>query len=154
MLWVGFMVYMVAFLMPALQTVGPAAGQVMAALQRRRLMAFMPGVALLTLLSGLRLYWIMSDGFSPAYVHSRMGMTFGIAGLLAITAFVLGMTVTRPAMARMSALGAQLPTAGEAERPALQAEMARLRERGRRGSLGIVTLVLLAAVGMAVARYV
>lgn len=155
MLWVGFMLFNVAFLMPALQSLGPgpAQGQVMGALQRRRLMTVLPLVALLTVLSGLRLYWIVSDGFSAAYVQSRMGTTFGIAALLAIAAYAIGMAVARPAMARMGALGARLASAAEEERAALQAEMQRLRARGRVWSLVVAALVLTAAAGMAVARY-
>ena len=153
MLWVGAMVFMSAFLMPALQQVGPAAGAVMGALQRRRLMTFMPVVATLTLLSGFRLYWIMSDGLAAAYVESPVGITFGVAGLLATVGFVLGLAVARPAMARAGALAQRVASAPEAERAALQAEMAGLRQRGRAASLAVATLVVLAAVRMAVARY-
>jgi uncharacterized membrane protein len=154
LVWVGAMVFMSVFLMPAMQQAGPAGGAVMNALQQRRLMTFMPVVAMLTLLSGLRLYWIMSDGFSAAYVESSAGATFGVAGLLSIAAFVLGLVVLRPAMARAGALAQQLPTAPEAERPALQAEIQRLRARGRPVGLAAAVLLVLAAAGMAVARYV
>lgn len=154
LVWVGAMVFMSAFLMPALQHAGPAAGAVMAGLQQRRLMTFMPVVASLTLLSGFRLYWIMSDGFSAAYARSPTGLTFGVAGLLALAAFVLGLAVIRPAMARAGMLGQRLASASEAERVAIQQEMQHLRARGASLSLVAAALVVLAAAGMAVARYV
>lgn len=153
-LWVGAIVFLSGFVMPALQQAGPAAaGPVMAGLMRRRAMTFMPVVATLTILSGFRLYWVMSDGFRAAYVESAMGLTFLVAGIVATIAFAIGMAVTRPAMARVAALAQQLPTMPEAARPPLQAEMQRLRARGRTGSLVVAWLVGLAAAGMAVARY-
>lgn len=153
-LWVGAMVFMSGFLLPALQQAGPAGGAVMGALQRRRLMTYMPVVAILTILSGFRLYWIMSDGFSPAYMASPPGATFGIAGLLATVGFVLGLAIVRPAMGRAAALAQRLPEASAAERPAMQAEMQRLRGRGSVASMVVAGLVVLAAAGMAIARYV
>lgn len=151
--WVGSMVFVTVFLGPALQQVGPAAGQVMGALQQRRMMVFMPVVGILTILSGLRLYWIMSDGFASPYTSSATGMTFGMAGLLAILAFIIGMSFARPAMVRSGQIAARMASASDAERPGMQAEMQRLRARGQSASLAVLVLLILAAVGMAVARY-
>jgi hypothetical protein len=154
-LWVGGVVLLSGFVMPALQQAGPAAaGPVMAGLAQRRAMTYMPVVAALAILSGFRLYWIMSDGFGAAYVESAMGLTFLVAGVIATIAFVIGMAVSRPAMGRVATLAQQLPSTPEPERPALQAEMQRLRARGRTSSLVVAWLVVLAAAGMAVARYV
>lgn len=154
MLWVGAIVFMAGFLTPAIQIAGPAAGgAIMGALQQRRAMTFLPVVAVLTLLSGFRLYWIMSDGFSAAYAHSPMGLTFGIAGIVATVAFILGMAIARPAMMRAGMLAQQLATVPEAQRGPLQAELARLRTRGRSMSIVVAVLVVLAGAAMAVARY-
>jgi hypothetical protein len=153
-LWAGGVVFLSGFLMPALQQAGPAAaGPVMAGLVERRAMTYMPVVAGLTILSGFRLYWIMSDGFGAAYAESAMGLTFLVAGIMATIAFIIGMVVTRPAMTRVATLAQQLPSTAETERPALQAEMQGLRARGRTASLIVAWLVVLAAAGMAVARY-
>ena len=153
-LWGGAIVFLSGFVMPALQQAGPAAaGPVMAGLVQRRAMTFMPVVATLTILSGFRLYWIMSDGFGPAYVGSPMGLTFLVAGIAATIAFAIGMVVTRPAMARVAALAQQVPSVPEAARPPMQAEMQGLRARARTASLAVAWLVGLAAAGMAVARY-
>lgn len=153
-LWVGGIVLLSGFVMPALQQAGPAAaGPVMAGLIQRRAMTYMPVVAGLAILSGFRLYWIMSDGFAAPYVESATGLTFLVAGIVATVAFIIGMAVTRPAMARVAALAQQLPTMPEAARPPLQAEMQRLRARGRMASLIVAWLVVLAAAGMAIARY-
>ena len=153
--WVGTGLFTTLFLVPALTPMGPAAGQVMAGLQARRLYTILPVVGLLTLLSGGRLLWILSDGFSGAYFQTPMGATFALSGVAATLAFVLAMLVSRPAAARAGRLGASLgSTTDEASRAALVAEMGRLRRRSVTASSIAVTLLVLGAAGMAVARYV
>ena len=152
--WVGSVTFNAAFLLPTLAGLGPAAGPVMAGLQRRRMTTILPTVAVLTILSGLRLMQIGSAGFDGDYFSSGPGMAYLGGGLLGIAGFVIGMAFTRPAMARAGALAAQLPGApDEAARAALGAEVARLRARGTKSNSVMLTLVTLAAVAMAVARY-
>ena len=66
--------------------------------QKRRMMTVMPIVATLTILSGVRLMWIVSAGDSHWFVH-RPGHTYAVSGALAILAFLIGLVVARPAMA-------------------------------------------------------
>ena len=153
-LWVGTVFFTTVYLVPAVGDAGPAGGKVMEAMQRRGIMTLMPLVAIGTLLTGVALYWIVSDGFNPQYVHSRMGATFAAGGLLAIVAWLLGIFVMRPAMLRAGSLGQQLAsTTSETERATLASELARLRARGSVAGKSVVLLVLLAAAAMAVARY-
>ena len=56
-LWVGMAIFSAFFLMPAMKEVGPDGGKVMAALERRGLVAFIPIVVSISILSGLWLYW-------------------------------------------------------------------------------------------------
>lgn len=152
--WVGSMIFNTFFLMPALAAVGPAAGQVMAGLQQRRLFTAIPVVAVLTILSGLRLMWITSAGFVDGYLASARGATFAISGVLAVIAFFIGILVLRPAALRAGALGAQLASAATPEaRAELGAQLAKLRQRSAQVSTILVWLLLLSAVGMAVGRY-
>lgn len=154
--WVGSGLFTTFFLMPALAQAGPATGPVMAGLQRRRLFTALPLVALLTMLSGLRLMWILSGGFSRAYFETAGGLTYGLAGLAAVVAFVSSLAVVRPAAARSAQLGGALAggaIADAAERERLTAELGRLGRRVAVGSLVAVALLVLAASGMAVARY-
>ena len=67
--WVGSALFTAIYLVPSLAQAGPAAGQVMGALQRRRLFIVLPTVAVLTVLSGIRLMQLTSDGFSAAYFN-------------------------------------------------------------------------------------
>lgn len=151
--WLGTGLFTSFFLIPALARVGPAAGQVMGALQQRRLMTVLPIVAVLTLLSGLRLLQIASGGFSPAYMESPMGQAFLWSGIAAIIAFLSSLLVTRPAMVRAERLGASIPATAESERAARIAEIDRLRRRGARAGNVAMILLIGAAAGMAVARY-
>src|SRR5687767_2751767 len=153
--WIGSGLFTSFFLMPAFAGSGPAAGAVMAGLQRRRLFTVLPIVAVLTILSGLRLMWIASRGFSPVYFESGMGRTFAVSGALAIIGFLISLVVARPAMVRsgqLAASAAAMPAGPE--RDAIGGRIGALQRRGAISSFAAVALVTLAGVGMAVARYV
>ncbi len=152
--WVGSVTFNAAFLLPTLAALGPAAGPVMAGLQRRRMTTVLPTVAVLTILSGLRLLQVGSAGFAGDYFASGPGIAYSVGGLLAIAGFAVGMGFTRPAMARAGALAAQMGSAADdAARAALGAEIARLRSRGAKSNSVMLILLTIAAVAMAVARY-
>jgi uncharacterized membrane protein len=152
--WVGGMMFMSFFLMPVLAGLGPAAAPVMGGLNQKRFPIVMPIVALLVILSGLRLLMIASANFGASYFQSAVGRTFSMAGGLAIVAFIFGMALVRPAMMKTVALGQQMGSAqDDATRSRIAAEMAATRKRGATGNMIVLTLLLLAALGMAVARY-
>ncbi len=153
--WVGSGLFTSFFLIPALGRLGPAgAGPVMGALQQRRLFTILPVVAVLTILSGTRLLQIASGGFSAMYFDSRTGQTFLWSGVAAVMAFLLSLLVARPAAVRIGQLSASLATMPEADRAARSAELERLRRRSGSSSTIATILLIGAAVGMAVARYV
>ena len=82
------------------------------------------------------------------------GRAFGVGGLSALLAFVVGVIVGRPVMMRMAKLGESLPTAAPADRPGITAEMQRLRGRSAMLNRVVMALLLVALTAMAVARYV
>ncbi len=152
--WVGSGLFTAFFLVPALARSGPAAGQVMVALQQRRLFTVLPAVALLTIVSGIRLMWIVSAGFSASYVDSRMGQMLAWSALASVVAFVLSLVVSRPTAVRSATLAQSFAAASnDAERERMQAELMMLRKRGAVASIVGVALAIIAAGGMAVARY-
>ena len=152
--WVGTMVFNAMFLGPSVRDAGPDGAKVMAGLMRRRFMDVMPAVAILNILSGLWLYWKMSGGFEPAYMRSGTGMTFGTGGLLAIVAFVIGVTVVRPSMLKAMALSPTVAQASPAERDALMARVQALRGKAMGAGKVVAILLGLAVAAMAIARYV
>jgi uncharacterized membrane protein len=153
--WVGSGLFTAFFLMPALGRVGPAAaGPLMGALQQRRLFTVLPVVALLTILSGVRLFQIASAGFAPAYISSRTGQTFLWSGIAAVAAFLLSVLIARPAALRAGQLGASIATVPEEQRSGRGAEVEKLRRRSAIASIAATALLIGAAAGMSVARYV
>lgn len=152
MLWVGIGLFTTFFLAPALKDAGPAAaGQVMANLQKRGLYTILPIVAVLTMLSGLRLMWIVSGGDSHWFVH-RVGHVYSISGASAILAFLISMIVARPAAVRMGKLS-QAATSDGTTKERLAAEMQALQKRMTMSTMVAVVLLVIAAVGMSIARY-
>lgn len=153
-LWVGMAAFTAFFLAPAIEDAGQPGGSVMVALQRRGVMTVIPILALATLVSGFWMYWRVSGGGAPGYMSSRMGMTFGLGGALALGAFAFGITIVMPSMRRVATLTPTLGSLSETERGARMAEIQRLRKRGAAFARGVSIVLLLAAAAMSVARYV
>lgn len=151
--WVGGGLYSTLFMMPALGKAGPAMAPIMAELMRRKLFTVLPVVALLTMLSGLRLLWIVSGGFGAGYFGTASGLTYSIAGGASIVGFLAAMFYARPAGVR---LGALMPTlaalTGEAKTKA-EAEAAALRNQNALWTAIAMGLLTVSAIGMSVARY-
>src|SRR4029450_5991474 len=89
-IWVGATVFTTMLLMPALQDSGPAAAQVIGALMRRKMPAFMAALGGTTVLTGLYLYYRFTGGFDPALSGSVSAMVFGTGGIAGIAALIIG----------------------------------------------------------------
>ena len=153
-IWVGMVVFATFFLMPAIQEVGPDGGKVMAAVQRRGLMTVMPILALGALISGIWLYLRAGAGMPAQFGRSPVGMAYGLGGLAAIVAWVLGVAVLRPSMMKAMALGQSLGSSASAEeRQRVMDEAQRHRARAAATNRAIAYLLLFAVTTMAVARY-
>lgn len=151
--WVGAGLYSTIFMVPAMAKAGPAAGPIMEELMRRKIFTVMPLAAILTMLTGLRLLWIVSGGFVPSYFTSPSGATFAIGGAMAIIGFFFGMFYLRPGQMKMGALAQQLASASDEQKPPLQAELAKVRKANATGTAAAMTMLTLSVVAMAVARY-
>ena len=153
-LWVGSMFFLAVFLGPALGDIGPDGASVMGALAKRKWMVFTPIVAILSVLSGLYLYWRVSAGFNSAYMGSGPGMTYGTGAAAAIIAFLIGVSITRPAMAKAMELSQRMANADASERQSIATQIGTYRVRGANSGKLVVVLLLIAATAMAVGRYV
>ena len=154
-IWVGAAFVLAAYVIPSVRAAGPAGGAVMRQItQVRKLPALMTWVTWLTVLSGVALYWRLSNGFAPAFFRSGMGIVFGIGGLLGIAGMVLGMAVSSPTAKKLGALGAAIAQGGGTPTPEQVAENGRLQARmlaaGRAGAV----ILLASTLAMAMARYV
>jgi hypothetical protein len=151
--WVGFASYNSFFLIPSFADAGPAAAPVMAGLQKRKLFTILPVIAILTILSGLRLLMIASTGFSAEYFATRSGLAYAAGGAAGVLGFAIGMTLTRPSLEKAGALLARRASTAAAELPALDAEVGRLRRLGYVSGWWSTAFLLVAAGAMAIARY-
>ena len=154
-LWVGAVVFIARFLLPTMKAVGPAAGPIMTHLtQVRKLPAYLMSGAVITVLSGVTLFWYDSVGFSSdQWMHSPPGLAFSVGGTIGIIVALIGMVVNAPAARQLGALGAAVRASGGPASAAQEAEMARLQGR-LAGSMKVTAILLvIAAVAMAVARY-
>jgi uncharacterized membrane protein len=153
--WVGAVLFMAVFLMPSVRAAGPAGGAVMQQLvQRRRLPRWLMTASILTIVSGLGLYGVDSSGFRSAWLGSGPGRVFGLGGILAILAAVIGMAVNFPTARRLTALAARVQSSGRPPAPDEAAEMQRLQSRLGLATAVAAALLVLATLAMAVARYV
>lgn len=146
-IWVGTLFFVAFFLMPSAREAGPGAAAVMAGLQRRKLFVFIPVTGILVMLAGIRLMMLTSNGFSGAYFATPSGQTYAWAGGVAILAFVYGFVVARPATERLTKLMASPPNEGD------KVEIAALQQRIGMSTKIVAGLLILATVGMALARY-
>lgn len=153
-LWVGAAVFAAFFLLPTVRALGPAGGPVMQQLtQVRKVPVYMMLLAILTILSGIGLYWRDSSGFTGEWMHTGTGAILGLGGLLGILAVVLGMAIVTPTAKRLGELAAMQGSGGPPA-PAQVTEMQTLQARMARFMSIVAVLLLLATAAMAIARYV
>jgi len=153
--WAGTAMFNAAFLVPAVRALGPAGGQVMQEIaQKRKLPIYFLVSGILTVLSGFALYWHDSAGFSNEFMRSAGGVTFGVGGLLALIAVLVGIFVVTPAAMRAAKLGAAIAAGGKPPNAEQAAEMQRLQVRLGMTAMLAAGLLTITTICMAVARYV
>jgi uncharacterized membrane protein len=152
--WVGAAFVLFLIIQPSVKDLGPEGQRFMGHLVARRKLPLLITVsAIVTVLAGILLYLRASDGFDPDWIGTGPGIGFTVGGLAAIATLLLGVTMTKPAVDRLSALGQEIATKGGPPDPEQAAEMQRLQ--ARTVMVGRVSMVLLAiaVVTMASARF-
>ena len=139
--WFGAATFLTLYLMPAVRQLGPQAGPVMAALAARRFHVFMASTAMLTVLSGGWMYWLLTGGLQPQALGTHEGLVYGLGGLAGLLAAVIGGAIVGPASKQLAALAA----AGGPPDPAVAA---RLQSRVRIGSRVALAFLLVALLAM------
>ena len=81
--WAGTVFFFVTFLEPTIRSLGPDGGKVMIRLFERGYLKLLPIVAVVTVLSGLWMLWILSSGFDASYMRTTVGMSLSTGGSLA-----------------------------------------------------------------------
>lgn len=155
-IWVGGVVAMVLFIQPSAKRLGPAGGPfVQEMLVRRRFPLFLLWSGGLTIAAGLFLYWRdwQAVGTLGEWVGTGPGAGFTIGAVAAIIAFLVGLLWVRPTVDRMLALAAELADAVEPPPAEAVAVVQALQARGRRLAIVVLTLLVVAVLTMATARY-
>jgi len=150
--WVGAALFNAFFLLPTLKETGPAAAQVMMGLQKRKMMVWLPVTGILVILAGIRLMMIQSNNFDRGYFQSGPGKGFALGGIFAVTALLIGIVVARPSMGKVANLQS-IAVSDEINREKIKQEIAALQRRVAMSSTAATWLLLLAAIMMAISRY-
>jgi uncharacterized membrane protein len=150
--WVGTAFFFVLFLEPTLKAAGPAGDTVMGSLTLTRFPLLMAVASILTVVIGFVMYLIDSHGFQVNWIVSASGIAMTIGSLAGIAAFFEGLVVQMPASNRMAALQKKILAAGGMPSPAQLGEMQALQEKISKASRLGALLMLVAVLGMAMAR--
>ena len=154
-LWAGALIFIAWILLPAIRATGAAGGALMQQLVRvQRLPVYLMLLAILTILSGLSLFWLDARALGEAWMHTGPGRTFSAGGALAILTAILGMAINTPTAKKMGALIGSIEAAGASPSPEQTAEIGRLQNRLFRATQVAAVLILLAVICMGVARYI
>lgn len=153
--WLGAAVFSAFLLMPAVQEAGADGGKVMAALMRRKMVAYISSISGLTAVTGLYLFWHLTNGFDPVLSGTRNAMVFGTGGVLGIIAAILAVSgVTRSMKQAMKLMAQAGSTARASERDALVVRATALRARARTFATIVAVLLIVTIMLMAVGHYV
>lgn len=152
--WAGANFTMAGFITPSVQATSPGSSGFMQYLaQKSGLPRYAEGAGWLTIIAGLGLYWIISDGYQLSYFASRRGIVLAIGALLAIVAMILAYAVSKPAARRIGALGQEIQASGGPPSPEQMAAMQAEQRKLSQGARWTAILLLFAVAGMALSRY-
>lgn len=151
--WAGSAFMLAGFVLPTVREAGPTGGQFMQRLASGKLMPTLSATSGLTVLSGLLMYWRASGGLQLGWIGSASGLAFTVGGLAGLAAFLEGILIAAPTAKRLEALGREVAGSGGQPSPEQGAELQRLQGKLVKGAEWAAILLVVAVVGMAVARY-
>ena len=153
--WGGAAFVTAGFLLPSAKAAGPGAGPMMREIVAvRRLPIVIMIAAILTVLSGLGMYWHDNSISNGAVARSRQGMTLGVGAALAIIAVIIGMIFVAPTGNKLTQLTASIGAAGGPPSAEQAKQLAALQRRMMLGTRAASGLVGITIITMAIARYV
>jgi uncharacterized membrane protein len=153
--WTGGAILTYGFVIPSVKATQPDSGRFMQHLAGKSgLSVWMTIASVACVLAGLGLYAPISGHFDRDWLHSTRGVVLSVGALIALLAALEGIFMTGPTARRLGALGRTVSAAGVPPGPEQVKQMAILQEKlVRAGSRGAV-MVSIAAIFMAVARYI
>ena len=152
--WAGAAFFSAMFLVPSVRAAGPAGGPVMRQLMEiRKFPIYAMVFGLITVLSGLTMYWYDNHVSNGSFAKSRAGMTYGVGALTAILTLAVGALIMAPTSKKMAALGAQMGAQGGPPTPEQQAVMKTLQSKLGLGTRLASIFLCITVITMAIGRY-
>jgi hypothetical protein len=149
--WVGAVFLLTLFIIPVVESSGPAGGTIMQGLMKKGMPRVLTFVGLFTVLTGIYLLWQISAHFSGAFMGSASGILLSIGALFGVIALLIGVHVTRPTVNKLGEISAKVAASGAPPTPEDVAEMARLRARvataARYAAIALLVTVVCMALG-------
>jgi len=146
--WIGSVLLVTFYLLPAARNTGAAGGQVLQELMlKRKLPAHLIWAGFVTILAGIGLFMRNMSLSHGAWARSPMGIGISIGALAGILGLMVGMTVNGPTAKRLALAGQP------GGNPLSDSERAALARRLRIGTLATTALLVIAVITMATARY-
>jgi uncharacterized membrane protein len=146
--WIGSVLLVTFYLLPASRATGPAGGQFLQEIMlRRKLPVHLIWSGFITILAGIGLYMRNMSLSHGAWARSPMGIGISVGALAAILGLMIGMIVNGPTARRIALSGQSGAT------PLSDAERASLMRRLQIGTIVTTLLLVVAVVTMATARY-
>lgn len=151
--WLGTVWFFGLFLFPRVHAAGPEGPRMMQRITAAPLPQVMTTAATLLALTGVLMYWRDSAGFQWAWMRTPTGLALGLGGMFGLSAWLEGLSTSRPAAERMAKLATQVGAGSGPPDPSVVGEMQRLAARLERGVYRSAYLGVIALIGMAIARY-
>lgn len=152
--WVGAVFTNAFFLLPTAVALGPEAAKFQYHLGRQRHFSrVILASAATTVLAGIWLLWITTDGLDPDLMFRTPNLGFTVGGVAAILTFALGSTYVYPRTERVIRIMSGAMSEGRGPSPDEQARLGRLRGELVRAGWVVVVGLSISIASMATARY-
>jgi hypothetical protein len=144
---------MLSFITPTVIATGAEGQKFMQQLAfRTRFTTAMLGVAILSVLSGLVMYWEIFE-FRLSALSSGYGLMLTLGAIAGFIAFLTGYFLQYRVTHKMKLLSSSIAASGGPPSPEQQAEMKSLSETVSRGGQITAVFLALALLGMSIAQY-
>ena len=152
--WAGSTIYLAAFIAPAVNATGPEGSKFMQQLSRtNKLPLVMTLAGTLTVLAGTLLIWKVSSGLNADWMGSRHGIILSTGALMAIISYLIGLTVNRPVIAKISNLGKAIALQGAPPSPEQLGQLMSLRKKLFLATNVIAFLLVITIIAMSLLHY-
>jgi len=152
--WVGAGFLLIGFITPTVRALGKDGQTFMKGfVTQSKFTQAMPVASISTTITGLLLYYSVSDHFNSDWMSSAAGVVLTIGSVAGVLATLHGTFDTGPTTSRLAALGKQLEAQGGPPSEAQMAQLRTLQAKNARASQISLVLMIISVIGMASARY-